>query len=171
MTSQLTVPQLCKTIKACIDKGDHAANKAEQFYIAAGQHLKTLKAEHNGNWAEWETLLREKVGIGKSRASELMLIADGTKTVEGVKADTAERQQRHRKLSPLRHGEDTPREVFCDDCGEQRICKCCGGKLFTLTKVWVVKRGEQIVADGFATEAEAKSWSDRHPPPSEDVGA
>jgi hypothetical protein len=82
---------LIKTIKAHIAKGDKAADKAEQHYIAAGQHLKTLKAEHTGSWSEWEALLRERVGIGKSRASELMAIADGTKTLAEVRATTADR--------------------------------------------------------------------------------
>jgi hypothetical protein len=82
---------LIRTIKAHIAKVDKAKDKAKQHYIAAGQHLKTLKASHGGSWAEWEELLKTKIGIGKSRASELMRIADGTKTVEQVRADTAER--------------------------------------------------------------------------------
>src|SRR5215471_12889124 len=72
--------QLIGYIRAHIAKGDKAAEKAEQHYIAAGQHLATLKASHAGTWKEWETLLKAKVGIGKSRASELMAIADGRKT-------------------------------------------------------------------------------------------
>jgi hypothetical protein len=63
--------QLVRLIKVHIEKGDQAQDKAEQHYIAAGQHLKTLKAQHEGTWAEWEKVLK-KVGIGKSRASELM---------------------------------------------------------------------------------------------------
>jgi hypothetical protein len=100
--------QLIKTIKAHIAKGDKAKDKAEQHYIAAGQHLKTLKAEHGGSWAEWEALLKDKIGIGKSRASELMQIADGTKTVEQVRTETAERTAKTRALqsSPLRSGEN-----------------------------------------------------------------
>ena len=104
-----TTPALISTIKAHIAKGDKAADKAEQHYIAAGQHLKQLKAEHDGHdgtWAEWEELLKEKIGIGKSRASELMQIADGTKTAAEVAAATTERSQRHRALSPLRNGEN-----------------------------------------------------------------
>ena len=85
---------LIRTIKAHIAKGDKATDKAEQHYIAAGQHLKTLKAEHTGSWSEWEALLRDRVGIGKSRASELMAIADGTKTLAEVRAGTAEREER-----------------------------------------------------------------------------
>jgi len=100
--------QLIQTIKAHIAKGDKAKDKAEQHYIAAGQHLKTLKASHGGSWAEWEELLKTKIGIGKSRASELMRIADGRKTVEQVRADTAARTAKTRALqsSPLRSGEN-----------------------------------------------------------------
>jgi hypothetical protein len=100
--------QLCKTIKAHIAKGDHAREKAEQHYISAGQHLKTLQGLHKdrgGTWAEWQILIKEKCGIGKSRASELMQIADGRKTVEGNRAETAERVSKHREISPLRNGE------------------------------------------------------------------
>jgi hypothetical protein len=83
--------ELIKTIRTHIEKGDKAAEKADQHYIAAGQHLKTLKAQHNGPWKEWEALLKDKVGIGKTRASELMAIADGRTTIEEVRADTAKR--------------------------------------------------------------------------------
>ena len=98
--------QLISTIKAHIARGDKAAEKAEQHYIAAGQHLATLKADHAGTWEEWETLLKSKVGIGKSRASELMAIADGRKTVEGLRAKKAESVRQVRaQVSPLRSGE------------------------------------------------------------------
>jgi bacterioferritin-associated ferredoxin len=123
--------QLIRTIKAHIEEGDKAAEKSEQHYIAAGQHLKTLKAEHGGTWAEWEELLKSKIGIGKSRASELMQIADGRKTVERVRSETAERTAKMRALqsSPLRSGENDiaddnlaqpskapPRCTFCRKC-------------------------------------------------------
>jgi hypothetical protein len=98
--------QIISTIKAHIAKGDKAAEKAEQHYIAAGQHLATLKANHAGTWEEWETLLKSKVGIGKSRASELMAIADGRTTVEGLRAEKAESVRQVRgQVSPLRSGE------------------------------------------------------------------
>ena len=83
--------QLVQAIKVHIAKGDKASDKADQHYRSAGQHLKTLRATHGGSWAEWEELLKTKVGIGKSRASELMAIADGTKTLEEVRAVTARR--------------------------------------------------------------------------------
>jgi hypothetical protein len=103
--SDLTEAQLVRAIKAHIERGDKAKDKADQHYIAAGQHLKTLKDQHAGSWAEWEALLKDRIGIGKSRASELMQIADGRRTVEETKADTAKRVARHRESSPLRNGE------------------------------------------------------------------
>jgi hypothetical protein len=104
--NDLTEAQLCKAIKAHIWKGDTARDKAEQHYIAAGQHLKALKEQHQGSWAEWEALLKDKVGIAKSRASELMQIADGRKTVEAVREETNQRKIEHRDSSPFRNGED-----------------------------------------------------------------
>jgi hypothetical protein len=90
---------LIQTIKALIERGEKAEQKAKDFFIAAGQHLKTLHdihKERGGTWAEWETLVKEKCGIGKSRASELMQIADGRKTNDEVRAGTSHRQQEHR---------------------------------------------------------------------------
>src|SRR5262245_12382233 len=98
--------RLISTIRAHIAKGDHASKKAEQHYIAAGQHLVTLKANHAGTWKEWETLLESKVGIGKSRASELTAIADGRKTADQIRDDTNRRKIEHRKVSPFRNGEN-----------------------------------------------------------------
>jgi hypothetical protein len=89
--------QLILTIKTHIEKGDKATQKANDHYIAAGQHLKTLKNNHGGTWAEWEELLKTKIGIGKSRASELMQIADGTKTVEQTRALANTRKIKHRE--------------------------------------------------------------------------
>ena len=105
--------RLAKTIKAHVAKGDQAQAKAEQHYIAAGQHLKKLKEHHAGSWAEWETLLRNRIGIGKSRASELMQIADGRSSVAEMRAKHAEwsATDRERKtLSPPRGGEFQPDE-------------------------------------------------------------
>jgi hypothetical protein len=99
--------QRWKHVKAHLAKGDKAKDKAEQHYISAGQYLKALKAEHKGTWAEWETLVKEHAGIGKSRASELMQIAGGTRTVKQIRDTTTKkvRRIRARKSSPVRTGE------------------------------------------------------------------
>jgi hypothetical protein len=104
-TADQEVEHVIGSIKALIAKGEKAAAKAEQFFIAAGQHLKTLKANHAGSWAEWELLLKERVKISTGRASELMQIADGRKTVDEVRAGKAESMKRVRS-SP--RGEDKP---------------------------------------------------------------
>ena len=74
--------ELTKRIVALIDKGDKASDKAEQFYIAAGLHLKELKTKIEQG--KWLTYLETKITISRQRASELMQIADGRKSLEGV---------------------------------------------------------------------------------------
>src|SRR5262249_20403774 len=103
--------RLISTIRAHIAKGDKVAEKAEQHYIAAGQHLATLKASHAGTWEEWETLLKTEVGTSTGRASELMQIADGRKTLEQVRADTNRRKIEHRKVPSFRNEEGEPIEI------------------------------------------------------------
>jgi hypothetical protein len=105
---QETETHLVQTIKVLVEKGEKAKQKAKDFFIAAGQHLKKLKEIHEGrggNWPEWEILVKEKCGIGKSRASELMQIADGRTTVEAVQVRKAESMKRVRASSPPRGGE------------------------------------------------------------------
>jgi hypothetical protein len=103
------VESLIRTVRTLVAKGDKAAAKSEQFYVAAGQHLWPLKNQHRGSWAEWEDLLKERCGLGKSRASELMRIANGTTTVEQIRSEKAESVRKVRAVSPLRSGES--REV------------------------------------------------------------
>jgi hypothetical protein len=101
--------QRWKLVRAHLAKGDKAKEKADDHYIAAGRYLADLKAEHTGTWGEWEARCKEEAGIGKSRASELMQIADGRKTVEEVRTGCAERKAEHderKKISPLRNGEN-----------------------------------------------------------------
>ena len=95
----ISVAEHCRRIKAHIAKGDKAMEKADEHYKAAGIYLKELKAEHGGTWAKWETLLKSKVGISTGRASELMQIADGRKTVGELReADAA----KHRRIRDQR---------------------------------------------------------------------
>jgi hypothetical protein len=91
--SAMSKTELIKTIKARIAAGDKAQDEADQHYKSAGLLLHRLKAQHRGTWAEWETLLKEKIGIGKSRASELIAIGRGRKTPEQVKSERRERQR------------------------------------------------------------------------------
>jgi hypothetical protein len=104
----VSVAEHCRRIKAHIAKGDKAVEKADEHYKAAGIYLKELKAEHADTWAKWATLLKTKIGISTGRASELMQVADGRKTVKKLRADKAQsvRQVRAR-ASSLRSEETT----------------------------------------------------------------
>ena len=51
--------QLIKAIKTLVEKGDKARDKAEQYYSAAGLHLKTLR-EESPNKAAWEKLIKSR---------------------------------------------------------------------------------------------------------------
>jgi hypothetical protein len=110
--------QRWKRVKAHLKKGD-------DHLVAAGLILKELKAEHEqagGTWDQWETLVKEKAGIAKSRASELMQIADGRKTVEGTRQEARERMKEVRARSPERSG-----EIWECPSGEHEIrmpCNC-----------------------------------------------
>lgn len=106
--TQDELAELAKRIKTLVEKGDHAKEKAEQFYIAAGLHLITLRQEHKGTWAQWAVLVRKKCGLGKSRASELMRIAGGHTSVAEVRSKKAESMRNVRASSPPHGGEDKP---------------------------------------------------------------
>ena len=99
---------LIKTIKAHLSKGEKADGKAKEHYLAAGLHLKTLKEQHQGTWTEWDALLKDRLGIGKSRASELMQIADGRKTVAEIQDAGAARKAKERALSVTSRRSATP---------------------------------------------------------------
>jgi hypothetical protein len=95
---------LIRNIKAHIAKGENARERADQnhkradnHFVSAGQYLALLKEEHAGSWSEWELLLKTRVGISAGRASELMAIGSGTKTVEQVRADTNARKRKYRE--------------------------------------------------------------------------
>lgn len=91
--------ELIRTIKTLIEKGDKASEKAEQFYIAAGQHLKTLKGE-KPEGITWEQFLEDAgLKISRSRADKLIQIADGRTTVEEVKEKNKIANSKLRSLS------------------------------------------------------------------------
>src|SRR5262249_14808659 len=59
------VMTLTRRINALVEKGDRAAEKAEQFYKAAGIHIKEIKQRESEHW---ETIVRDKCSLGRSRA-------------------------------------------------------------------------------------------------------
>jgi hypothetical protein len=97
--------QLCQTIRVLIDKGDQATEKAEQFYISAGQHLKSLREDKTKT--EFEAVLKQRKLVGLSRAYELMKLADRTRSLGQMRAMTDQRKKKHRKNKgrPFRNGQ------------------------------------------------------------------
>jgi hypothetical protein len=118
--------QLSKKIKAFIAKGDKAKEKSKQFHIAAGLELKRLKAGCSTQTL-FLNLIRD-IGLGKSRAYELMAIADGKKTVAEVRADATGRKQLERARKSVRDvtdNTDEPAAIEADedeDGGEEMVC-------------------------------------------------
>ena len=78
-----TLESLGREAKARIDQGDKAKDRAEQMYISAGLYLKEAKARvEKRKDITWVQYLIKHCPVGKSRAYELIAIADGRKTVE-----------------------------------------------------------------------------------------
>jgi hypothetical protein len=91
--------QVVKTIRAHLAKAEKYQGKATEHFIAAGQHLKTLK-ETSPDQATFLEIVKEQIGLGKSRTYELLQIADGTKTETQIQQANAERKAKERaKLS------------------------------------------------------------------------
>jgi len=86
---------LARRVKALIEKADKAADKAEQFYKSAGLTIKEIKEKY----PNWEAIVRDECGIGRSRAYELISIADGRSTLAMIRASTNERQKIHKAKS------------------------------------------------------------------------
>jgi hypothetical protein len=119
--------RLVSAIKAHIEKGDRCREKADQHYVSAGQHLKTLKADHAATWAEWEAVLRDRVKISTGRASELMQIADGRKTVAGLRAADAEKHKRLRAESSSGRPEEVDAEAVDEPDVETTAASAANG--------------------------------------------
>jgi hypothetical protein len=120
-----SIPQVAKAIKAFVAKGDKAADKAEQYYKAAGLHLKTLK-ELKPDGVTWEDFVKEKCGVARSRADELIQIADGRASLDQVREKNKERQKRFEQKKkaaspPLANGH--AKSDFLDEIGPVRSQK------------------------------------------------
>jgi hypothetical protein len=109
----MTEDQLIKAIKAHVEKGDQAKGKSEQHYASAGQYLKTLRKDSSSK-AAWEKLVKNRCGIGTSRAYELIQIADGRKTVADVRLAKAESVRKLRSR-PLRSGQNKAEPAAATD--------------------------------------------------------
>jgi hypothetical protein len=104
--SDVNCDEIAERVRVLIEKADRATKKAQQFYIAAGLHLKTLR-DNAPSKAAWEQLIDEKCGLGVTRAYELMQIADGRTTIQKVQADANKRKAKHRAARPFRNGQQS----------------------------------------------------------------
>lgn len=103
----ISIPQVVKAVKALIAKGDQAAEKAEQYYKAAGLHLKTLK-ENKPEGVTWEVFVKEQCGVSYQRAYQLISIADGRTTLAETREKNKEANQRLRDRQPLSRDRGDP---------------------------------------------------------------
>jgi hypothetical protein len=87
---QISIPSLIHTIKSHLAKSVQSADKAEQHFVSAGLRLKELKARKPSE-TPWPEYFRETFDLGRSRADELIQIADGRTTVEKVRSGNTER--------------------------------------------------------------------------------
>jgi len=84
---------------------EKAKEKAEQNYVSAGIYLKEAKRRVlNTRGLTFERWLKDHCPISRSRAYEVIAIADGTKTVEEVREATNERKKKHRAEASVRSG-------------------------------------------------------------------
>lgn len=107
--SGLPITQLGSTIKAHLSTAEKYIGKSEGHYKAAGLHLVEAKqrieaGEYEGRFGKFLTL--ECNSLSSSRAYELIAIANGTKTVESIRAAVNERAARAR--SPMPSESDEP---------------------------------------------------------------
>jgi hypothetical protein len=107
-TSLLPLSTLAGTIKAHIAAGDKAVGKADEHYTAAGIHLLEAKerVKRTANLT-WPAFLVSQCSIQRSRADELIAIAEGRTSLAEVRERTKNKVAAHRasaKQSPLRNG-------------------------------------------------------------------
>jgi hypothetical protein len=87
-------------------KIEEQEKKRDEREVEVGTALKALKAQ-KPTGIKWEQYLEEcGIEIHRSRADQLIRIAEGRTTVEEERADTAERTAKSRTELPLRSGEN-----------------------------------------------------------------
>jgi hypothetical protein len=80
-TENMNESQLVRAIKAHIEKGDKAKDKAEHHYITAGLDLKTLKANHGRTWGDRKAAAKKiSPPIGGEDADDPEASAEAMKT-------------------------------------------------------------------------------------------
>jgi hypothetical protein len=111
---------LVKFARAHYSKGQQNKKRADDHFIAAGKYLAELKLNYYPTWREWEWCCQYRVQISTGRASELMALADGRKTVEGLRGEATERKQQQRLRDVTKKTAAYPEEEFPDDLLEDK---------------------------------------------------
>jgi hypothetical protein len=99
--------ELIRTAKELHAKIEQYGKKTEQLQMTLGLTLKEAK-ERKPKGITWPAFVKKHFNFGRSRADELIQIADGRTTVETVRANTAARVQKYAAKSPLANGGSTP---------------------------------------------------------------
>ena len=103
----VSVAEHCHAINALVDKLEHAERKVDEYQRAIGQHIAAVKEARPD---DWQKVIEVECKLKRSRAYELLAIADGRKTVEQVRAEAAKRVRKHderkRETRPLANGRD-----------------------------------------------------------------
>lgn len=87
-----------REIKARIEAGDKALDKAEQHYIAAGIQLLEAKARlAQTKEMRWSAFLFSHARIDESTARKYISLANGETTIEEVRERTAAKVRAHRE--------------------------------------------------------------------------
>lgn len=111
MTAQQTFPVLAKECKARVDKGDANLAKAKDFYDSAAHILREVQSrmvsgeKYKGGFTGW----LKTAGIGRTKAYEVLAIADGKKTLAEVREGGKKRQEKHRKANKEAREAATPK--------------------------------------------------------------
>ena len=135
--SLLSLPMLGATIKAHIEKGDYALNKADEHYRSAGCLLKEARDRLKKEGSPFTAFLVTH-SIGRSRAYELIEIADGRKTLENVRERKATSMRRSRAAPhcPPRGGQpiETPERMQVFDRVVAKLKECDADALREIEK-------------------------------------
>jgi hypothetical protein len=92
-----SVPQIVRAIKSHVEKGDKATERAQEYYKNAGFLILELKKRFPKKWAQ-------KSGLGRSRAHQLIAIAEGRSSLAELRADYAESNRRRQEKISMLHG-------------------------------------------------------------------
>src|ERR1700677_1163436 len=85
---QRSIEELIKTVKALHSKVRQSEGKTQQLETTLGLNLKEAK-ERKPEGVTWPDFVKEHFDFGRSRADELIQIADGRTTVQKTRAGKA----------------------------------------------------------------------------------